>query len=240
MPSPSPLSLSSGAVVPRKLWEHPDPKSTDMWRFIQHLNQKRSLNLSTFHDLHRWSLAERSSFWSEVFDAANFIHGGSYTQVVDESLPIDAVPQWFPGVTLNYAENILYTRATQGGPSDQRGTVDKEDAKTALTEVREGASAHREMTYGELRAAAGKLAAAMKARGVVKGDRVVIVGANSVETLCVWLATAWLGAIFSSSSTDMGVQGILQRAVQVNPKVGLPDLSPWSGQLTMYPAAIHG
>jgi len=211
-----------------------------MWRFIQHLNEKRGLSLSTFDDLHRWSLAERSAFWSEVFDAANFIHSGSYRQVVDESLPIDAVPQWFPGVTLNYAENILYTRATPGGSPDQRGIVGKEEAKTALTEVREGASAHRDMTYGELRAVAGKLAAAMKARGVTKGDRVVVVGANSLETLCVWLATAWLGAIFSSSSTDMGVQGILQRAVQVNPKVGSPTLSSRSSQLILYPAAVYG
>lgn len=58
-------------------------------------------------------------------------------------------------------------------------------------------------------------------KGVRKGDRVVIVAANSFDTFVVWLATNWLGAIFSSSSTDMGVKGILQRTVQVNPKVSL-------------------
>jgi acetoacetyl-CoA synthetase len=63
------------------------------------------------------------------------------------------------------------------------------------------------------------MAKAMRARGVGRGDRVVIVGANSVETVVVWLAAGWVGAVFSSSSTDMGVKGILQRAVQVNPKV---------------------
>lgn len=56
-------------------------------------------------------------------------------------------------------------------------------------------------------------------KGVRQGDRVVIVAANSIETFLVWLATNWLGAVFSSSSTDMGVKGILQRSVQVNPKV---------------------
>lgn len=70
------------------------------------------------------------------------------------------------------------------------------------------------------------MAAAMYyGKGVRKGDRVVIVAANSIDTFIVWLATNWLGAIFSSSSTDMGVKGILQRTMQVNPKVSpLPPL----------------
>ncbi|KAK5663132.1 hypothetical protein OQA88_6549 [Cercophora sp. LCS_1] len=206
--------------VPRKLWEHPDPESTQMWKFLQSINKKHGLQLDTFNDLHNFSLTRRSDFWAHVFDTSGFIHGGRYTAVVDESLPISAIPKWFPGASLNFAENMLFTR---NGAVDQRGTVGKEDAKTAVTEVREGASSTREVSYGELRARAGKLAAAMKARGIEKGDRVVIVGANSVETLLVWLATSWVGAIFSSSSTDMGVQGILQRAVQVNPKLLFMD-----------------
>lgn len=95
--------------------------------------------------------------------------------------------------------------------------------KIAVTEVREGASEIRDITWGELRRQTGELAAALAGRGVKRGDRVVIVGANSIETLLVWLATAWLGAIFSSSSTDMGVDGILQRTVQINPKVLFMD-----------------
>jgi acetoacetyl-CoA synthetase len=96
---------------------------------------------------------------------------------------------------------------------------DKKDGKVAITEVREGGSEVRSVTYGELREVVGTLAKAMRARGVEKGDRVVVVGANSVETAAVMLAAGWVGAIFSSSSTDMGVKGILQRTVQVNPKV---------------------
>ncbi len=192
-----------------------------MWQFLQSVNRRRGLQLRTFADLHKYSLTQRSAFWSDVFEAANLIHGGSYSSVVEESLPIDAIPCWFPGVTLNFAENMLYSRGTSGSGTDlgQRGIVGKGNAKIAVTEVREGGSAVREVSYGELRARAGRLASAMKAAGVGKGDRVVIVGSNSVESLLVWLATTWVGAIFSSSSTDMGVQGILQRAVQVNPKV---------------------
>jgi acetoacetyl-CoA synthetase len=142
--------------------------------------------------------------------------------VVDESLPIDAVPRWFDGVRLNFAENALFSRPRGGNPDPAARCLEvKEDGKVAITEVREGGSEVRSVTYGELREMAGRVAKAMRARGVGKGDRVVIVGANSLETAVVWLGATWVGAVFSSSSTDMGVKGILQRAVQVNPKVSL-------------------
>ncbi|KAL2255703.1 hypothetical protein VTK26DRAFT_2867 [Humicola hyalothermophila] len=230
--------------VPRKLWEHPSPQSTPMYKFMQHINQKYGLRLETFPELHAFSLAHRSAFWSEIFAQAAFVHEGAYARVVDESLPIDAVPRWFDGVRLNFAENMLFSSSSsssssdgtgggeKGGRSDVRTTRDKEDGKVAITEVREGASEVREVTYGELRALVGRLAAAMRERGVRKGDRVVVVAANSVETLAVWLAAAWLGAIFSSSSTDMGVKGILQRAVQVNPKfLFMDDAALYNGKV---------
>lgn len=67
------------------------------------------------------------------------------------------------------------------------------------------------------------MAGALRARGVEKGDRVVIVGAHSAETFVVFLATTWLGGLFSSSSTDMGVGGLLQRTTQIDPKVTFGD-----------------
>jgi acetoacetyl-CoA synthetase len=149
------------------------------------------------------------------------IHSGGYTKVVDESARIDAIPKWFEGVHMNFAENLLYTHAP-GDPSSQRSKRDKEDSKIALTEVREGATEIRDVSWGQLRKEVGELAAAMKAHGIQKGDRVVVVASNSVDTLKVWLAASWLGGLFSSSSTDMGVKGVLQRALQVTPKVFRP------------------
>ncbi len=131
---------------------------------------------------------------------------------------MDKLPRWFEGVRLNFAENFLYAR----GPNDAAGTLGthgKQDGKTVLTEIREGGTEEHALSWAQLRQQAGELAAAMKARGVQKGDRVVVVGANSVTTLLVFLATTWLGGMFSSSSTDMGVSGLLQRTVQINPKV---------------------
>ena len=138
--------------------------------------------------------------------------------MVDESARIDSVPIWFKGVNLNFAENLLYSREA-GAPSSKRGKAGKEDSKIAVTEIREGYSEVRNVTWGQLRKEVAELADAMKAHGVKKGDRVVVVASNSVDTLKVFFAITTLGGLFSSSSTDMGVQGVLQRALQVAPKV---------------------
>ncbi|KAF4502068.1 acetoacetate- ligase [Fusarium agapanthi] len=201
----------------RKVWEHPNPKSTAMWAFMQEANKLHGLNLKTFNDLYEWSVSKRSDFYAQLWASQNWIHEGSYSYVVDESIPITKLPTWFPGIRINYAENLLWT-GTVGGAPGERSTLHKEDDTIAITEVREGNSSMKNVTWGELRRRVGKLAGALKQRGVKKGDRVVMVGAHAVETLVVFLATTWLGGLFSSSSTDMGVGGLLQRTVQIDPK----------------------
>ncbi|KAK4225887.1 acetoacetyl-CoA synthetase [Podospora fimiseda] len=213
------MTAEESHPVPRKLWEHPDPSSTSMYKFMVGLNEKYGLNLKTFQDLHQFSLSNRSAFWSSVLSSANYISSGSYTRPVDESIPIDSVPKWFDGLSLNFAENMLYGNG-------------KEDDKIAIVEVREGGKEkEREVTYGELRERAGKLAKAMKKRGLKRGDRVVVVAANSVETLVVLLGVSWLGGVFSSSSTDMGVEGVLGRARLVDPKwLFMDDAAVYNGK----------
>jgi acetoacetyl-CoA synthetase len=177
--------------------------------------------LQTYWDLYEYSITKRAQFWDQIFHFLSLLYSGSYTKVVDESARIDSIPRWFEGVQMNFAENMLYSREP-GAPTSQRGTIGKEDNKIAVTEVREGYTEVRDVTWGQLRKEVAILASAMKERGVGKGDRVVVVASNSVDTLKVFLAVTWLGGLFSSSSTDMGVQGVLQRALQVTPKV-------WSG-----------
>jgi acetoacetyl-CoA synthetase len=149
---------------------------------------------------------------------SKLIYAGSYTTVVDETLPIDAIPRWFDGITMNFAENLLYSRVTDIA-HDHRGTVGKEDGVVAVTEIREGNTEVRHYTWAEVRKEAGLLASAMQASGIGLGDRVILVGSNCFKSLLVFLATAWIGSVFSSSSTDMGTKGILERSVQINPKV---------------------
>ncbi|ROW02723.1 hypothetical protein VSDG_01915 [Cytospora chrysosperma] len=224
--------MDSQVAVPRKLWEHPDPKSTSMYKFMEEINAKSGRNLKTFRQLYDYSISQRTEFWSHFFDFSSYIHSGHCARVVDESATIDQVPRWFEGVRLNFAENVLYSRQA-ADPQDHRSRRHKEDAKVAITEIREGGSELRECTWGELRARSARLAAAMyHSRGVRQGDRVVIVAANSIETFVVWVATNWLGAIFSSSSTDMGVKGILQRTVQVDPKlIFVDDAAVYNGKV---------
>lgn len=224
--------MENQVAVPRKLWEHPDPKSTLMYEFMQAINRKSGQRLETFRQLYDYSINQRSDFWHHLFQFSNFIYGGSYSRVVDEAATIDQVPRWFEGVTLSFAENVLYSR-TAADPQGHRSKLHKEDGRIAITEVREGGSAVRECSWGELRSRAAALAAAMyHTKGVRRGDRVVAVAANSVETFTVWLATNWLGAIFSSSSTDMGTKGILQRSVQVNPKlIFVDDAALYNGKI---------
>lgn len=136
---------------------------------------------------------------------------------------------------MNAAENLLYS-PVPGASTSHRGTSGKEDGKVALTEVREGATEIRDVTWGQLRLEVGSLADAMRKQGVQKGDRVAVVASNSVDTLVVFLATLSIGGMFSSSSTDMGVQGVLQRMVQITPKVRVMIPNLWNKVLpNIYP-----
>jgi acetoacetyl-CoA synthetase len=180
--------------------------------------EERKLTPQIFWDLYQYSTTKRAQFWDQAFQFLDLIYSGTYTTVVDESARIDSIPRWFDGVKMNFAENLLYSRIP-GESASKRGLIGKEDGKIALTEVREGYTEVKHVTWEQLRKEVGVLASAMKEHGVKKGDRVVVVASNSVDTLKVFLAVTTLGGLFSSSSTDMGVQGVLQRALQVTPKV---------------------
>jgi acetoacetyl-CoA synthetase len=54
-------------ALPSKLWEHPDPKSTNAWKFMQNVNVKYGLDMKNWDDLHEWSVKSNSAFWEEVF-----------------------------------------------------------------------------------------------------------------------------------------------------------------------------
>ena len=138
---------------------------------------------------------------------------------------MDSVPEWFSGVKVNFAENLLF--------SQRMGDVSgKEDDKIAVTEVREGYAKNAvHLTWGQLRQKTGALMQAMKANGVARGDRIAVCSANSIDTLLVFLASTALGAIFSSSSTDMGVKGVLDRLLQIRPRwLFMDDLAVYNGK----------
>ena len=112
------------------------------------------------------------------------------------------VPEWFPGARLNYAENLLW----------------RDDDGIAITESNESGEVHS-YSYRQLREKVRVIAAALRRNGLESGDRVAAVVANNVNAVVIALATASVGAIFSSTATDMGAQGILDRYRQIQPKL---------------------
>ena len=183
---------------------------------MQTANRKHGLNMQSWDELHTWTVSHRADFWGLLFEEYPLIHEGTYTRVINENARMDSIPRWFEGVKLNFAENILYWP----DPKDtgRRTTFRKEDHRIAVTEVREGCTEIRHCSWLELREQVGLLANAMRARGVTKGDRVAVVASNSFDTLTVFFAVTSLGGIFSSSSTDMGTRGVLDRLHQIKPK----------------------
>lgn len=136
---------------------------------------------------------------------------------------MDSIPDWFKGTRLNFAENLLFC---------SQGQIGKESNKITVTEVREG-EAHNalHLSWNELRSKVGRLAQAMRASGVVKGDRIAACASNSIDTLVVFLTTTALGGIFTSSSPDIGVKGLLDRLLQVKPRLlFMDDWSVYNGK----------
>lgn len=224
--------MSAYTNIPRKLWEHPNPEATAMAEFKRSLEKAQGVSLPDYNSLYEWSIKNRSSFWDFCWKYFPIIHEGSYNQVVDETARIDSIPDWFAGVRLNYAENVLFTASQPGSPNSTITTVGKEDDKIAATEVREGAAEPSvDLTWRELRRRTGRAIQALKAAGLRKGDRVGAVASNSIDTLTIFLATTALGAIISTTSTDTGVKGILDRLLQIQPKfVFIDDTAVYNGK----------
>ncbi len=160
----------------------------------------RRLAGADYSTLHAWSIAHPEEFWTSVWEFGEVRGEMGSTVVIDrEKMP---GAQWFPQARLNFAENLLRRR-------------DKTNALVFWGEdkVRGRAS------HAELHRAVAQTAAALRAMGVVKGDRVAAYLPNLPAAVVAMLAAASIGAIFSSASPDFGVQGVLDRFGQIEPKV---------------------
>ncbi|KAF8538806.1 acetoacetyl-CoA synthase [Trichophaea hybrida] len=129
------------------------------------------------------------------------------------------MPKMYVAPTIPFGDLLLIDMAQilfSNGPNGI-STAGKEDSKIALTCIREGDMERSTVTWRDLRQRVGRLSQALRAHGVKKGDRVVGVVSNSADALILMLATTAIGAIYSSSSTDMGTKGILDRMWQIQP-----------------------
>ncbi|XP_063470827.1 acetoacetyl-CoA synthetase isoform X2 [Symphalangus syndactylus] len=186
------------------MWEPDSKKNTQMDRFRAAVGAACGLALENYDDLYHWSVESYSDFWAEFWKFSGIVFSHVYDEVVDTSKGIADVPEWFKGSRLNYAENLLRH---------------KENDRVALYVAREGKEEIVKVTFEELRQEVALFAAAMRKMGVKKGDRVVGYLPNSEHAVEAMLAAASIGAIWSSTSPDFGVNGVLDRFSQIQPKL---------------------
>ncbi|WP_404408039.1 acetoacetate--CoA ligase [Pseudidiomarina marina] len=171
-----------------------------MTDFMQNVNRKHGADLTTYSELHDWSVQNHEAFWRDVWDYFDVIGDAGERTLVDGTKIPGA--KWFPDARLNFAENLLRYQ----------------DDHIALV-FRGENGARQQLTYAELRHEVAALAAAFKQQGVVAGDRIAAMMPNCIETIIAMLATTSLGAIWSSCSPDFGVQGVVDRFGQIEPKL---------------------
>ncbi len=184
------------------IWQPAAPEKSPMGRFAATAAQRWSRTLSDYPSLHDWSVSHRDEFWQSVWDDCGIV-GNPGDAVLENA---DAMPgaRFFPGATLNFAENLL---------AHARG-----DDDVALVFRSETGDAYR-ITWGTLKEQVALAQQAFVKRGVGPGDRVAAMMPNMPETIIAMLAAAGLGAVFSSCSPDFGVKGVLDRFGQIEPKL---------------------
>ncbi|CAG5124946.1 unnamed protein product [Candidula unifasciata] len=185
------------------MWVPCRQQETNMDRLRKRINEKYGVNLNTYQEFHRWSCDNYAEFWEEVWTFTDIIHSKSFEEVVNKKKSISEIPEWFRGSRLNFAENILRF----------------DDDRVAVYSTGEGRSSVRRKTHRELRQSVAAYAAAMRHMGVQKGDRVVGYIPNCTEAVEAMLAAVSIGAIWSSTSPDFGVVGVLERFTQIQPKL---------------------
>jgi acetoacetyl-CoA synthetase len=197
-------SRGYGAV----LWEPDqqtvhDARITRFMRWLAAPVPGRGHQFSGYADLWQWSVTQPGSFWAAVWDYFEVLgHRGPEPVLTGEVMP-DV--QWFTGTTLNYARNALRTAWTD--PHRTAIIFDSERTK--------GGS----LSYSELASEVARVARGLRAEGVGRGDRVVALLPNVPEAIIGLLATASLGAIWSSCSPDFGARSVIDRFAQIEPKV---------------------
>ncbi|KAJ1896045.1 hypothetical protein LPJ66_004224 [Kickxella alabastrina] len=195
---------TSSAASQQALWMPKNPAQTNTHTFRRFVNAKRGLSLETYDELHAWSVDDIESFWSDVWEYTGTVSSKPYSQVLEQGKAMDEIPKWFIGAKLNYTENVFAAVA--------------DSQRTAIHSVGEG-RALKSLSFGQLRDQVRLCASAMRKVGLVAGDRVAGYVPNIAEAVIAFLAAASIGAIWSSTSTDFGSTAVLDRFVQIEPKL---------------------
>jgi acetoacetyl-CoA synthetase len=185
------------------LWQ-PDERfisAANLTRFMNEAGQRVGATFASYDDLHAFSIAKPDVFWKLIWDTGG-VKGDAGRGPYAIDLDRIAEARFFPDGCLNFTENLL------AGDGDATALVFWGEDKVK-----------RRMSWAELRQQVTQLQALLKEAGVVAGDRVAAIMPNMPESIVGVLATASVGAAWSSCSPDFGVQGVLDRFGQIEPKV---------------------
>lgn len=174
--------------------------ASQMNAFRAAANERHSVALKNYRDLHAWSVEHRAAFWDLLWDVCGVIGEKGVRHVADgEKMP---GAKFFPDAKLNYAENLL--RRNDSGAAILFRGEDK---------------ALRRFSHTELVELVSRMQQALAAAGVRAGDRVAAMLPNLPESVALLLAVSSIGAIFSSCSPDFGERGVVDRFGQIEPKL---------------------
>ena len=185
------------------LWQ-PDPEATAasaMAAFLRRFEARLGRALPDWPAFWRASTEEPEAFWGQVWDDLGVVADTPYARVLDDGHLMPGA-RWFTGARLNFAKNLLR----------------RDDDTPAI--IAHGEDGRREqVSWAALQARVAALEGVLEAEGVGVGDRVAAILPNIPEAIVGMLATAARGATWSSCSPDFGVQGVLDRFGQIEPKV---------------------
>jgi acetoacetyl-CoA synthetase len=187
------------------LWNPPDDvrERSRIGAYLRWLAEHRGRDFAGYDDLWRWSVEDLPGFWHSIWDHFEVAAATAPTA----TLPDERMPgaRWFPGATLNYAEHVLR----------MPGLADDDPAVLAYSQTRAPVT----LTAGELREQVRRVRAGLRRRGVKAGDRVAAYAPNIPETYVLMLATASLGAVFSSCAPEFGTRSVTDRWQQIEPTI---------------------
>ncbi len=168
--------------------------------YMTWLKSKKNLGFEGYQDLWKWSVDKHEEFWESVWEYFNLGKVNDYSSVLEGASIYES--KWFDGAKVNYSEQVFAKR----------------DDDVAIIAINEECQ-KRTVSYEELYFQVSNLASYMKSIGLTKGDRVAAYMANSLESVVAFLATASIGAIWSSCSPEFGVNSVVQRFGQIEPKI---------------------
>ena len=184
------------------LWE-PSEKlksESNIIHYMTWLKEQRGLEFHDYNALWQWSVTNIGDFWATLWDFFEIMASKPYTKVLEGKMPN---AKWFLGSELNYVEHVFRSMN-----SDYPALLFQSEIQPLM-----------EVSWSELHEKISSVAASLRDLGVEKGDRVAAFLPNIPETVIAFLATASIGAIWSSCSPDFGTRSVIDRFKQIEPKI---------------------